>query len=106
MDNVDFTVNFTTKLPNQVDQECTQLVGDSTRGSLSYLYSGQSTTVTVYNGTYWESQTYRNVVFDEVPTGALLEWLKSNATPAPDQLTPNLTDASLVDGNLILTYNE
>lgn len=70
------------------------------------MFEGQTNETTVYNGTYWESQNYRNVVFAEVPTGALLEWLKANATPVSEQMTANLTDASLVDGNLILTYNE
>lgn len=106
VDGVSFDVSFTTTLPNKVDQRCTKIEGDTSRGQLNYLFESQSYTTTVYNGTYWESQNYRNVVFDEVPTGALLVWLKLNATPAADQMTANLTDASLVDGNLILTYNE
>lgn len=80
-------------------------MGDTSRGSLNYQFTTQSNITTVYNGTYWESQSYRNVVFDTIPTGELLAWLKENAVPVSDN-TVSLTGAELVDGNLILTYNE
>lgn len=33
------------------------------------------------DGGTWKDPAYRTLVFDEPPTGELLEWLQANATP-------------------------
>lgn len=35
----------------------------------------------VYTNEQWESEMYRTVTFDELPTGELLTFLQANATP-------------------------
>ena len=47
---------------------------------IKYSINGALET-TVYSSGKWKSDEFRTLIFDEEPTGALLNWLKANASP-------------------------
>lgn len=63
-------------------------------------YASSGTSVYVPRGAhgYWENSAYRTVVFDESPSGTLLNWLQRNGTKQvePEPTTPK--HACLIDG--------
>lgn len=74
--NMEFSVNFYSNAERYTGIQIMDFMG---RALMYRIASNNSWTMRFGFGR-WEAEGYRTLVFDEVPTGTLLEWLQANGT--------------------------